>query len=219
MSIQKISESEISAAGVASLSTRPTAPYAYGGEGLTPAELKARFDRLPRLVAERLNLLIEAVRGMPEEEQALSALIPTGIEEGHTLARLFLDLLDGTAARYVRVGGGSIQDAIFSKEARVRVLFPEEEVLTVEGGCDYRFGTVRSLSLELPEYPPLDFTAVISFDSEEGNGETAVSYPEGLRFSGDDIVEGAFCPFGKKHYTLFIWYDGAWQAAVRGVAA
>ncbi len=53
-----ITEREMELMGVASLPTRPTAPREFGGKGYTPAELKAAFDRLPRLIAERFNNLL-----------------------------------------------------------------------------------------------------------------------------------------------------------------
>ncbi len=48
-------------AGVVSLPTRPTAPREFGGRGYSPTELKESFDRLPRLIAERYNELIEHI--------------------------------------------------------------------------------------------------------------------------------------------------------------
>ena len=53
MSIQKIKESELIENGVGSLSTRPSLPSRYEGRPLSATELRAAFDRLPRLLAER----------------------------------------------------------------------------------------------------------------------------------------------------------------------
>ncbi|MGM9608590.1 MAG: hypothetical protein ACI3XE_00030 [Eubacteriales bacterium] len=58
MPINLISEREMTLAGVTSLPLTPTASPALGGRNYTPAEMKAAFDRLPRLVAERLNELL-----------------------------------------------------------------------------------------------------------------------------------------------------------------
>ena len=53
-----ITTEEIEENAVASLPTRPTESVSFGGRGYTSAEMKAAFDRLPRLVAERLNSLL-----------------------------------------------------------------------------------------------------------------------------------------------------------------
>lgn len=62
MAIQTIKESELAQAAVASLPSRPNAQPQFGGRGYTAKELKEAFDRLPRLIAQRLNELIEAVQ-------------------------------------------------------------------------------------------------------------------------------------------------------------
>ncbi len=61
MSLRTITEHEMKASGVASLPTRPTSPREFGGRGFTAQELKAAFDRLPRLVAERYNELVSHI--------------------------------------------------------------------------------------------------------------------------------------------------------------
>ena len=62
MPINLISEREMALSGVSSLPLTPTASPALGGRNYTPAEMKAAFDRLPRLVAERLNELLTILR-------------------------------------------------------------------------------------------------------------------------------------------------------------
>ncbi len=67
MSIKEISEREISQSGVVAMPTRPNASKEFGGRAYTPQQLKEAFDRLPRLIAERLNALI---RELAEGEAA-----------------------------------------------------------------------------------------------------------------------------------------------------
>ena len=55
MPINSITEREMALSGVSSLPLTPTASPALGGRNYTPAEMKAAFDRLPRLIAVRLN--------------------------------------------------------------------------------------------------------------------------------------------------------------------
>ena len=61
MSLQEITERELSLYGVVSLPTRPGASREFGGRSYTPTELKEAFDRLPRLLAERYNELVRQV--------------------------------------------------------------------------------------------------------------------------------------------------------------
>lgn len=53
-----ISAAEIKANGVQALADRPNKPAQYGIGGLTPAQLKAWFDRLAALLAGRINAII-----------------------------------------------------------------------------------------------------------------------------------------------------------------
>lgn len=56
-----ISDAEIKANGVQALATRPNNPAQYGAGGMTPAQLKAWFDRLAALLAGRINGIINAL--------------------------------------------------------------------------------------------------------------------------------------------------------------
>ena len=58
MTTKKITSDEIDQNAVSSLPTRPTASVAFGGKGYTSAEMKEAFDRLPKLIIERFNLLL-----------------------------------------------------------------------------------------------------------------------------------------------------------------
>ena len=107
MSIRKITKTEAATLGVSSLPNRPSAPTLYNGEAMTASELRAAFDRLPLLVAERLNALIDSA-GLYAEEEAkdtLASLIATGIMEGHSLSDLFAEIKSGDLARYLSVDG------------------------------------------------------------------------------------------------------------------
>lgn len=78
-----ITTEEIEENAVASLPTRPTESVSFGGKGYTSAEMKAAFDRLPTLIAKRLNSLILDIEG-----GEVLANIPTGIEAMPTLKAL-----------------------------------------------------------------------------------------------------------------------------------
>lgn len=88
MSVQIITEQELAASGVSSLPLTPTASPALGGRDYTPGEVKAAFDRLPRLVAARLNALLGAVT-----DGALLADIPVAFGESNVSLSDLLSLL------------------------------------------------------------------------------------------------------------------------------
>ena len=79
MTTKKITESEITPLSVASLPTRPTAPTAFGGKGLTSVEMKEAFDKLPLLAIARLNELIDDVT-TGRIASAIPVLGSTGLE-------------------------------------------------------------------------------------------------------------------------------------------
>ena len=120
MNTKKITESEISPLKISSLPTRPTAPSAFGGKGYTPSEMKRAFDMLPLFIIERLNSLIDDIE--LESEGGISSSIKTGIYDGHTLEKLFADILSGEAASYLTVSGQSLFDALAALEERINIL-------------------------------------------------------------------------------------------------
>ncbi|MBQ2686344.1 MAG: hypothetical protein IJF55_01250, partial [Clostridia bacterium] len=62
MPVNKIDQSLIKNASVEnSLADRPSSASLYGSGGLTPKEVKAAYDKLPKLIANHYNALIDAV--------------------------------------------------------------------------------------------------------------------------------------------------------------
>ncbi len=108
MNTTKILADEISGITVASLPSRPTAPSSFGGRGFTAAEMKAAFDRLPLFIIERFNMLLEDISS--DDDDSLSAEIPTGIKEGHSLKQLFYDVENGELAKYFTLGDTSLAE-------------------------------------------------------------------------------------------------------------
>ena len=218
--IDLLTESEMNEQGVVSLPTRPNGDCASGGEALSASELKERFDRLPRYIAERLNELIDVLNRSPaEKEEAIADLILTGMfpstDARHTLTDLFKDVLNGDFAGYLSVGTATLSDCLASKANAVSPESFTGDELTPSDGAEYRCGTVAELSLTLPVSPSSAFRCTLVFDTPAGN--VSLDYPAAIRWSGDDVAEGAFLPVGGRHYTVTLWYDGAWEAAVRGV--
>ena len=106
----KITEDEIRGMKISSLPTRPTAPTSFGGRGYTAKEMKEAFDKLPLYIIDRFNSLLDDVYATGDS--SLAGAVPSGIYEGHTLSRLFSDLLSGEAAGYIMVHGISLAECI-----------------------------------------------------------------------------------------------------------
>ncbi len=98
MNTEKITDGEIADKKVASLPTRPNAPAALGGVGYTATEMKEAFDKLPLLIIERLNSLIDDIN-----EGEISDSLKTGISEEHTLSDMLLDIRNGNFINYLSV--------------------------------------------------------------------------------------------------------------------
>jgi hypothetical protein len=112
MKTTKITEKELVTNSVANLPTRPNAPYAFGGTGLTAAELKAAFDALPILIARRFNLLLEDI--CAEHGASITGSVKTGIEEDHTLQDMLDDIKDGSFVSYLAAPEGTLAEYLLA---------------------------------------------------------------------------------------------------------
>lgn len=120
MTTKRITEEEISELSVSSLPTRPTAPKAFGGRGYTAAQMKGAFDRLPLLIIERFNELLEDISAFGGG--SLADAIPSGFGEGHTLYNLLNELKSGIAAEYIKVHSVTLSEMISSIENRLSAI-------------------------------------------------------------------------------------------------
>jgi hypothetical protein len=120
MKATKMLTEEVSPLSVSSLPTHPTAPSGLGGKGYTSADMKAAFDRLPLLIIERFNALIDDISA--NGEGSLASAVLTGIENGHTLFDLFCDIQSGNLAAYLIVGDKSLSAKLAELETRISAL-------------------------------------------------------------------------------------------------
>ena len=120
MKTQPISESEYAPLRIAALPSRPTASSAFGGRGYTATQLKEAFDRLPLLLIERFNALLSDIESTGKG--SLADTVPTGLENGHTLATLFKDLKSDTLSTYLDVGERSLYNALTEMESTLDTL-------------------------------------------------------------------------------------------------
>lgn len=87
--------------------------------------------------------------------------------------------------------------------------------ITPENNTEYRCGEVTSVTITLPEEIPDDYAAYIVFTS--GTTAAEAVYPDSIKWSGDDVIDGVFIPVASRRYNIGIWYDGVnVNAAARG---
>ena len=122
--IKKITATELHESSIATLPSRPSLPSLYSGRSMSAKELREAFDKLPRLLAERFNALLESL-GLYKEGEALESfaeVLATGLSEGHSLADLFSDIQSGALCEYMSADGertlaevlASLSERIFS---------------------------------------------------------------------------------------------------------
>lgn len=150
MSLRKITPGEVAENAVSSLSTRPSAPSLYEGRSLSAKELKAAFDRLPRLAIDRFNALIDTLGlyGTEGEKSTFADYIATGLAENHSLSDLFRDIASGALAGRLSVGGGNVLSewltAYAAKTAALETLLAKVATIAViedpENGKRYHYG-------------------------------------------------------------------------------
>ncbi len=120
MKTSKINAKELSTNSVASLPTRPNAPHAFGGSGLTADELKAAFDALPTLIAERFNLLLDDISN--SDGTGITGEIKTGIDNTHTLKDMLDDIKSGSFIAYLKAPKGSLAEYLITLRTDVNKL-------------------------------------------------------------------------------------------------
>lgn len=121
MKAKKITDAEINECKISSLPTRPTANINYGGEGYSATEMKAAFDKLPLLLAERYNALFDDI--FAERDMSISPGMLTGIYQGHTLGDMFYEITSGDFAAYLIVGdGNSLASELYEIKEAIRKL-------------------------------------------------------------------------------------------------
>lgn len=119
MNSKKIFYEEIAPLLVSSLPTRPGASAAFGGGGLSSAEIKQAFDKLPMLLVSRYNELIDDIRSTGNT--SLAGEILTGIEGTHSLSDMFSDITNGNFASYLDVGGESLASVLAKIKERLGI--------------------------------------------------------------------------------------------------
>ena len=112
-----------------------------------------------------------------------------------------------------------LQAEIEQKSDKTTIIASSDTTATVEllNNSEYRYiNALSNFTITFPAEIPNDYITSVMFYSI--GVPTNLTYPSGIKWSGDDIVSGEFVPASGKKYTLCLWYDGVYNGIVRGVA-
>ena len=131
--------------------------------------------------------------------------------EGHTLQVFDYQLLDSVgnipSERIPQLNEKSDKTAIVKSEETA-------PSLEMNYNTETRYGEVTSLTLTLPESFEDDYISSVVFTS--GNAAVNLIYPEEIKMSGEDCMDGIFTPVENKRYTLILSYDGVYVSGIAG---
>lgn len=89
--LSNITPAQISGKGVQALADRPNTSQQYGASGLSPAQLKLRFDKLATFIADKINELQNTLSADDAAAYIRLLLDEQGIENFDDLVKSFLD--------------------------------------------------------------------------------------------------------------------------------
>lgn len=196
MAIKKITDDEIKNNSIERLSNRPTAAGRIGVGGLSPTELKAAYDKLPKLAIAKINELIDLINAETSSD-GIAAFISTPITDPDndevklTLHDVLTDVLNGDFAKYLALTG--LKEPTLEEELR----HLEEKAIS---------------AYEIALENGFEGTAEEWLDSLRGkDGKNAVYIGEGDMPADYDMqlipVGGAHAVIGKR-WLLYITEDG-----------
>lgn len=115
-----ITDREIEKVNIASLADRPTSGSRYGIGDLTAQDLKERFDAFPKLVKDRLNAIVSALRSDEASKYMTLHGLSDGIDNLYDFVALFCKKQSGKK---------NISDYIEALYTRISAAEPKSETL------------------------------------------------------------------------------------------
>ncbi len=101
--IEQINQSQIDAASVAKLPTRPNNPKLYGSGAMSSSALKEKFDELPLLAINRLNALIELINSGKIGGEIPILTVGGEEKQTFTIADLAKKITDGGLSEILKI--------------------------------------------------------------------------------------------------------------------
>lgn len=130
----------------------------------------------------------------------------------------------GDAVTDVEVNGTSVvTDGVanidltgYESKATITALSATDSI-TLTDNTIYNGGNQTALTIALPSTDSVGFLCEVVFTS--AGTATTMSYPNTIKWIGDEVSSNVFTPTTNKRYTIMIYYDGSeYVAIVKGVA-
>lgn len=104
----------------------------------------------------------------------------------------------------------------YETKATIQTLSATDSI-TLADNTIYNGGEQTALTIALPATVDVSFLCEIDFTS--GATPATLSYPNTIKWLGDDVANNVFVPVASKRYTIICAYDGVnYRFTVKGVA-
>lgn len=105
----------------------------------------------------------------------------------------------------------------YALKSEIQVLNATDSI-TLTDGYIYNGGEQTALTIALPTSANVSFLVEIDFTS--GSTPTTLTYPNTIKWSGDDVSNNVFTPVANKRYTMICYYNGVdFVFVTKGVVA
>jgi len=103
----------------------------------------------------------------------------------------------------------------YQEKSTIQTLSATDSI-TLADNTIYNGGEQTALTITLPATADVSFLCEIDFTS--GTTATTLSYPNTIKWAGDDVANNVFIPVASKRYTIICAYDGVnYRFTVKGV--
>lgn len=197
---------------------------------------KDQFEKVNKLLTEarkKQDSLVKSIENANLYGGVGGNELPNGGKKGQVLAKKSSKTGDyewvnqssgGGSVDDVKVNGTSVvTDGVASidltgyETKSVIEALDATDSITLADNTIYNGGTQTALTIALWASPTVSSIAEVVFSS--GSTATTLSYPNSVKWIGDDISGGLFIPVSGKRYTVIFYYDGSETVGVvKGVA-
>lgn len=196
--LKQITAAQITAQGIQALANRPNDFAQYGVSGLSPAQLKAWFDNLTTLLAERVNELITA---MSSDDAPSYIRINLDKFEVKSLSDLIESFADGKFAdKVLQLYPSASADEQSSLQAVVNVIAADindnaENIEKLGGKLDFSINddqvlTIKLVGLDGEEKSTIDVDLMVGTKRLQDGAVTTEKLADGS-VTGEKLTDGA----------------------------
>lgn len=166
--------------------------------------------------AQTIDLPLETVVVCAEYDEDTKEVVLT-LKNGETVRFSIADLVSGLQPTIpdlsaIRQGASKGETAVqpatlndYALKSKIQELNATDSI-TLTDGYIYNGGEQTALTIALPTSVNVSFLVEIDFTS--GSAPTTLTYPNTIKWSGDDVSNNVFTPVANKRYTMICYYNG-----------